>query len=233
MSLTRPARLAASALVILAAGCGQRSGADPVANDSAPEDEKSAPSAAGSETPDEGRKAELVLAGGCFWCVEVAFEQLTGVLEVVSGYAGGTAETADYQSVSSGRTNHAEAVRITYDPTVIEEETLLRVFFLAAHDPTQINRQYPDIGRQYRSAVFYTSEEQKRTVRQLISELDDSGQFEKPIATMLEPLDEFYVAEDYHQDYVKHHPREPYVVAYSLPKAAKVRKMFPELIRKD
>lgn len=174
---------------------------------------------------------ELVLAGGCFWCIEAGFEQLRGVSDVVSGYAGGAAENANYQIVAAGLTRHAEAIRITYDPQIISEQTLLKVFFLAAHDPTQINRQGPDVGRQYRSAVFYTSDEQKQRVEQMIAELNASGRFEKEIATTLEPLEGFYPAEDYHQDYAKLNPDQPYIVVNSQPKAAKVCKSFPELIR--
>lgn len=218
-------------VVISATGCGHDSSADPGSAET--EATTSVEESATSEADDQRatKLAELVLAGGCFWCLEVAFEQLRGVSDVVSGYAGGTKGTADYQSVSAGITNHAEAIRITYDPKVISEETLLQVFFTAAHDPTQINRQYPDVGRQYRSTVFYTDKAQQDRVKQTITKLDESGQFAKRIATTLEPLEGFYLAEDYHQDYVKHHPNDLYVVAHSLPKAVKVRKAFPELIR--
>jgi methionine-S-sulfoxide reductase len=173
---------------------------------------------------------ELVLAGGCFWCMEAVFEQLRGVSDVVSGYAGGSAEDADYLSVANGLTGHAEAIRITYDPQTIDEQTLLKVFFIA-HDPTQVNGQYPDIGPQYRSAVFYTSDGQKQRVEEMITQLDGSGRFDRKIATSLEPLKEFHAAEDYHQDYAKSNPDVPYVVVHSRPKAAKVCQVFPELIQ--
>lgn len=219
-------------------GCARPSGAD-----SAPQEAAATDIVSDNATGDSsGRvpaaeaadgQAEIVLAGGCFWCMEVAFDQLNGVLDVVSGYAGGTAETADYRTVSAGLTKHAEAIRISYDPEVISLKTLLDVFFTAAHDPTQINRQYPDVGRQYRSTVFFATAEEKQLAESMIADLNQSGQFPKKIATTLEPLTGFYMAEDYHQDYVKHHPDEPYVVAYSLPKAAKVRKAFPDLIRAE
>lgn len=219
--------------VLLLAGCGGDSSADTPdgTTQAIPARDKQA-SSRDDEKSAQG-SAQIVLAGGCFWCMEAAFEQLRGVTDVVSGYAGGTEETADYNIVSSGLTDHAEAIRVTYDPQVISQETLLRVFFLGAHDPTQINRQYPDIGRQYRSAVFYTDTAQQAAVQKLITELNASGQFGKPIATTLEPLSKFYFAEDYHQDYVKHNPNQPYVIAHSLPKAAKVRDEFPELIRSE
>src|SRR5690606_3594918 len=179
----------------------------------------------------EAASRDLVLAGGCFWCTEAGFEQLRGVTDVVSGYAGGAEQNASYRLVASGLTQHAEAIRILYDPQVISETTLLKVFFLAAHDPTQLNRQGPDVGRQYRSAVFYSSQEQKQRVEQMIAELNASGRFEKEIATTLEPLEGFYPAEEYHQDYAKLNPDQPYIVVNSQPKAAKVCKSFPELIR--
>jgi methionine-S-sulfoxide reductase len=186
--------------------------------------------AAPSETP-EAASQELVLAGGCFWCIEAGFEQLRGVTDVVSGYAGGSAESANYRMVAAGLTSHAEAIRITYDPQVISEETLLKVFFLAAHDPTQVNRQGPDVGRQYRSAVFYDSDEQKQRVEKLMAELKASRRFKRRIATTLEPLEGFYPAEDYHQGYAQRNPNQPYVVVNSRPKVAKICKAFPELIR--
>lgn len=183
-------------------------------------------------TEDDSPRREIAtLAGGCFWCLEAGFEQLRGVSDVVSGYAGGAEQNASYRLVASGLTQHAEAVRITYDPQVISEQTLLKVFFLAAHDPTQLNRQGPDIGRQYRSAVFYASDEQKQRVQKMIVELNASGRFEKKITTTLEPLEGFYPAEGYHQDYAKLNPDQPYIVVHSQPKAEKVCKSFPELIR--
>ena len=244
--IRRVAILTSFIMLLFAVGCGGPSGAVETVTadvDSAPpEAEESSDStetrSVAKVPPDETAEvdpavgtAQLVLAGGCFWCMEVAFDQLIGVTDVVSGYAGGTADTADYKTVSAGLTNHAESIRITYDPQVIAEGTLLRVFFTAAHDPTEVNRQYPDVGRQYRTAIFYANDEQQQRAARMIDQLNQSGTFDKKIATTLEPLTEFYPAEDYHQDYVKHNPRDHYVVAYSLPKAAKVRKLFPELIR--
>lgn len=172
-----------------------------------------------------------VLAGGCFWCTEAAFEQLEGVLDVTSGYTGGAAETANYRSVCGGDTGHAEAIRITFDPATISFEKLLDVFF-DAHDPTQLNRQGNDLGTQYRSAIFYASEEEKRAAEEKIRALNEKQAFGKLIVTTLEPLAEFYPAEDYHQDYARNNPGQPYIQAVSLPKACKVREKHAGLIRK-
>ena len=182
--------------------------------------------------PDDAGLQQAVLAGGCFWCTEAVFEQLEGVHAVVSGYAGGREETAEYRAVSSGQTDHAEVIRITYDPKVISYGELLKVFFTVAHDPTQLNRQGPDTGRQYRSALFYADEQQKRVAEAYIKELDASGVYDKPIVTTLEPLEAFYEAEAYHQDYVRLNPSQPYVVQQALPKVAKVRKHFAEKVTK-
>ena len=171
-----------------------------------------------------------VLAGGCFWCVKAVFEQLDGVQKVVSGYAGGSAESADYNSVSSGATQHAEVVRVTYDPLKISYGQLLRVFF-ATHDPTQLNRQGPDAGTQYRSTVFYTDDEQKRIAEAYIAQLEQAGTFDRPVVTTLEPLASFHTAEAYHQDFVARHPNHPYVQAWALPKVAKVRSKFSDQLK--
>jgi methionine-S-sulfoxide reductase len=172
-----------------------------------------------------------VLAGGCFWCTEAAFEQLEGVLDVTSGYMGGSAETANYRAVCGGDTGHAEAIRITYDPAKISYAKLLDVFF-DAHDPTQLNRQGNDIGTQYRSAIFYATEDEKRTAEEKIQALNEQRTFPRPIATTLEPLGEFYPAEDYHQDYARNNPGQPYIQAVSTPKACKVREKYSSLVRK-
>lgn len=166
-----------------------------------------------------------VLAGGCFWCTEGVFENVAGVTDVVSGYAGGTAQTAHYDIVSSGSTGHAEAVQITYDPSRITYGTILKYFFAVAHDPTQRNRQGPDWGTQYRSAIFPADEQQKRIAEAYITQLDHAGVFSKPIATTIEPFDKFYPAEAYHQDYVDKHPHNPYIMMNALPKIEKLRKM--------
>ena len=227
-ALTPERILVTLVLLTTSAGCGQPTGG---ASTDAETTTRTAPAAESAAETAAGESAELVLAGGCFWCMEAAFEQLTGVTNVVSGYAGGTKETAVYETVCAGLTKHAEAIRITYDPRVIDRSTLLDVFFKGAHDPTQINRQYPDVGRQYRSAIFYADDEEKQAAKEVIDELNQSGEFDQPIATTLEPLEEFFLAEDYHQDYARLNPGQPYVVAHSLPKAAKVRKLYPELIR--
>eukprot|EP00747_Dinoflagellata_sp_TGD_P020840 gnl/TRDRNA2_/TRDRNA2_128089_c1_seq1.p1 gnl/TRDRNA2_/TRDRNA2_128089_c1~~gnl/TRDRNA2_/TRDRNA2_128089_c1_seq1.p1 ORF type:complete len:217 (-),score=12.52 gnl/TRDRNA2_/TRDRNA2_128089_c1_seq1:65-715(-) len=170
------------------------------------------------------------LAGGCFWCVEAAFEQIIGVKEAVSGYAAGTKENADYGIVSSGRTKHSEAVQVYYDPTVIDFETILDIFF-TAHDPTQLNRQGPDVGPQYRSAAYFHSPSQEKIIRKKIKEL--SPEFSKPIVTEVEPFTTFFVAEDYHQDYERKNPFQPYILAVSKPKVDKVKQKFPDLIKEE
>ena len=174
--------------------------------------------------------ATAVLAGGCFWCTEAAFEQLEGVLDVTSGYTGGAAETANYKAVCGGDTGHAEAIRITYDPAKISYGQLLDVFF-DAHDPTQLNRQGNDIGTQYRSAIFYVNEEEKRAADEKIKQLNASKHFPRPIVTTLEPLGEFFPAEDYHQDYARNNPEQSYIQAVSVPKVCKVREKHAGLVR--
>jgi len=172
-----------------------------------------------------------VLAGGCFWCVEAVLKEIDGVQEVVSGYSGGTASTADYEAVCSGRTDHAEAVRIRFDPSRVSFGQLLKVFFSVAHDPTQLNRQGADQGRQYRSAVFYANEEQKRIVEAYIRQLNEAGAYDAPIVTEVAPLEAFYDGEAYHQDYAARHPMQPYVLFTAAPKVSKLRKHFAEKLK--
>jgi peptide-methionine (S)-S-oxide reductase len=175
-------------------------------------------------SPREGpRKA--VLAGGCFWCTEAVFEAIPGVRSVVSGYAGDTREKATYDKVSWGRTKHAESIEIAYDPQRVTYGRLLRVFFAVAHDPTQLDRQGPDSGRQYRSAIFYASEEERQVAEAYIRQLTEAKAFDRPIVTTIEKLERFYPAEAYHQDFVAQHPTHPYVVRWALPKLEKARKM--------
>ena len=174
-----------------------------------------------------------VLAGGCFWCVEAVYRELDGVLEVVSGYAGGTAETADYRTVSSGATDHAEAIRVTYDPARISYGQLLKIFFSVAHDPTQLDRQGTDRGRQYRSAVFYADPDQRTVAEAYIRQLDEAGVFGSPIVTRLEPLEGFYEAETYHQNYAELHPDQPYIAAVAAPKVEKLREHYGERLKRD
>ena len=167
-------------------------------------------------------------AGGCFWCVEASFEQIQGVAEAVSGYAGGLESTADYRLVSSGRTKHAEAVQVYYDPSVIDYETLLDIFF-TAHDPTQLNRQGPDVGTQYRSEIFYHNEQQKRLSEAKIAAI--ASNFTTRVVTEVSMLEGFYIAEDYHQDYEKKNPNNSYIRNVSKPKIDKVAKKFKSRLK--
>ena len=170
-----------------------------------------------------------VFAGGCFWGVEAVFEHVKGVTDARSGYSGGTSRTANYELVAGGRTQHAEAVRVTYDPSQVSYEQLLAVFFTVAHDPTQLNRQGPDVGTQYRSAIFYADEEQKRLAESHISRMTQTKAFAGPVVTQIVALKAFYEAEEYHQDYLVRNPDQPYIVAHDLPKLEDLRKRFPEL----
>jgi peptide-methionine (S)-S-oxide reductase len=182
--------------------------------------------------PGDSSEQTAVLAAGCFWCVEAVFVQLDGVMEVTSGYAGGTAATADYRTVCGGGTNHAEVVRVRFDPRRITFGEILHVFFAVAHDPTQLNRQGADVGRQYRSAIFYADDEQKRVAEAYIAQLDAAGVFDRPIATTLEPLADFFPAEDYHQAYAELNPDQPYVACTVPPKLDKLKKTFGERLKK-
>lgn len=176
-------------------------------------------------------KQTAVLAGGCFWGVEAVFEHVKGVTDVKSGYSGGPAAAAQYRKVSTGQTGHAESVRITYDPSQISYGQLLKVFFSVAHDPTELNRQGPDTGTQYRSAIFYSNEEQKRIAKAYIDQLNNAKVFTKPIVTQVASLDSFHEAEGYHQDYLAKHPDEPYIVINDLPKVENLRKHLPGLYK--
>jgi peptide-methionine (S)-S-oxide reductase len=175
-----------------------------------------------STTGQTGQR-QAVLAGGCFWCVEAVYKNLDGVTSVKSGYAGGSADTADYETVSTGTTNHAESVEVGYDPSRISYGQILKVFFSIAHDPTQLNRQGPDTGRQYRSAIFYADDEQKRIAQSYIDQLNKAHVFDKPIVTEVVPLEAFYEAETYHQDYAARNPLNPYIVFNAQPKVRKLR----------
>jgi len=184
-----------------------------------------------SSTPKTAANGEqtAVFAGGCFWGVEAVFEHIKGVSDVTSGYSGGTAKTANYEMVSSGKTRHAEAVKITYDPATVSYEQLLKVFFSVAHNPTEMNRQGPDIGTQYRSAIFYSNEEQKQLAENFIAELAKAKAFPKPIVTQIVALDKYYQAEDYHQNYLARHPNEAYIIIHDKPKLKQLRRQFPDL----
>jgi len=172
-----------------------------------------------------------VLAGGCFWCVEAVYAQLDGVLAVENGYAGGTADTADYETVCSGRTGHAEVVRVRFDPAKLTLGQILKVFFSIAHDPTQKDGQGNDIGRQYRSAIFYTDEEQKAVAAAYIAQLDAARVFDSPIVTEITPLVAFYEAEPYHADYARRNPNSGYIRAVAAPKVAKVRRYYGDRLK--
>jgi peptide-methionine (S)-S-oxide reductase len=170
-----------------------------------------------------------VFAGGCFWGVDAVFKHIKGVTNVESGYAGGNAATAHYEMVSEGNTGHAESVRVRFDPAKISYQQLLQVFFSVAHDPTELNRQGPDSGTQYRSAIFYTSDEQMKIAQSTIQQLTATHKFSAPIVTQVVPLQQFYPAEDYHQNYLALHPYQPYIVFNDKPKLDQLRKQFPGL----
>ena len=174
---------------------------------------------------------KAVFAGGCFWGVEAVFRHTKGVVSAVSGYAGGDAKTAEYEIVSTGRTGHAESVQVTYDPTQVSYGELLRVFFSVAHDPTQLNRQGPDWGTQYRSAIFYLSDDQKRVAQAYVAQLTKAKAFSDPIVTQIVPLPAFYPAEAYHQNYLALHRTQPYIVMNDLPKLYELKEQFPDYYR--
>jgi peptide-methionine (S)-S-oxide reductase len=184
------------------------------------------------DLPSKTSPQTLVLAGGCFWGVEAVFEKLRGVTNVVSGYAGGSSNTAHYDLVGAGNTGHAEAVQITYDPQQISFGQLLQVFFAVAHDPTQVGGQGPDQGTQYRSAIFFASPAQQQVAQAYINQLNQAHAFSAKLVTTLEKLTQFYPAEDYHQNYIDRHPTAPYVVINDLPKINQLRQQFPTLLKK-
>jgi len=170
-----------------------------------------------------------VVSGGCFWGIQAVFQHVKGVISATSGYSGGSAKTAEYEIVSTGETGHAESVQIVYDPSQITYGELLRVFFSVAHDPTQLNRQGPDEGTQYRSSIFYSNDEQKRIAEAYIVQLDKARVFPRPIVTQVVPLQAFYPAEAYHQNYAALHPNQPYIVFNDAPKVEHLRQEFPDL----
>ena len=212
------AALIAPALGIALAGCSASSVATPLPD---PAVDLPLAKTAGVQT--------AVLAGGCFWGVEGVFEHVKGVTRVVSGYSGGAADTATYPQVSSGRTGHAESVQIFYDPARISYGQLLKVFFAVAHDPTELNRQGPDTGTQYRSAIFYANTDQKRVADGYVAQLQKAHVFPYPIVTQVVPLKAFYDAEAYHQNYLDRHPYQPYIVINDLPKIAALQRQLPSL----
>jgi peptide-methionine (S)-S-oxide reductase len=184
-----------------------------------------------SPAPAAGKLETAVLSGGCFWGVQGVFEHVVGVEKVYAGYAGGSGATAHYEMVGTGTTGHAESVQIRFDPRVISYGEVLRIFFSVATDPTQLNRQFPDEGPQYRGEVFYADADQKRIAEAYIRQLNAGKVFARPIATRVDALPGFYKAEDYHQDYLVRHPGEPYIVTYDLPKVEMLRQVFPDRYR--
>jgi peptide-methionine (S)-S-oxide reductase len=219
---TLPARLSAVLLLITLAGviacnAGDRSVAV------VPNPAVDAPLAAAKS------EQTTVIAGGCFWGIQAVFQHVKGVISATSGYSGGAANTAEYERVSNGDTGHAESVKITYDPSQITYGQLLRVFFSVAHDPTELNRQGPDTGSQYRSSIFYNNDEQKRIAEAYIAQVDQAKIFRHPIVTQVVPLKAFYPAEAYHQNYAALHPDNPYIFYNDAPKVAHLQQQFPEL----
>jgi peptide-methionine (S)-S-oxide reductase len=186
-----------------------------------------------NSAPTSGGSATAVFSGGCFWGVDAVYKHVKGVSKVVSGYAGGGADTASYETVSTGTTGHAESVQVTYDPSKVSYDDLLKVFFFVAHDPTELNRQGPDTGTQYRSSIFYENDAQKKMATDYIAKLDQERAFSGPIVTQVVPLKGFYPAEDYHQNYLALHPNQPYIVFNDLPKLDKLQKDLPALYQKQ
>jgi peptide-methionine (S)-S-oxide reductase len=181
----------------------------------------------------QSASAVVVLAGGCFWGVQGVFQHVEGVTSAVSGYAGGAKDTASYDKVTSGRTGHAEAVRVTYDPSKVSLGRLLQIYFSVVHDPTQLNRQGPDVGTQYRSTIFPTNDEQARVAKAYIGQLDQARVYSAKVVTTIEPGQTFYPAEGYHQDYMTLHPRQPYIAMHDLPKVDALKRLFPAAYRAE
>jgi peptide-methionine (S)-S-oxide reductase len=217
-------RMVAMMVTVLAATLACRAGSGTSAPVPAPVVDEAQAAAKGKKT--------AVVAGGCFWGIQAVFSHVKGVHSATSGYAGGTVKDPDYEMVSSGRTGHAESVKIVYDPSKITYGELLRVFFSVALDPTELNRQGPDEGTQYRSVIFYSNDEQKRIAEAYIAQLDQAKVFSRKIVTQVVPLQAFYEAEAYHQNYFELHPNEPYIVYNDAPKVANLRREFPELYGK-
>ena len=211
--------IAAALAVVVAAAAWSRAGKGVDLPN--PKADESRASAKGAET--------VVLAGGCFWGIQAVFEHVKGVTRATAGYSGGTVKNPGYEDVSSGTTGHAESVEVVYDPSQITFGQLLKVFFSVAHDPTELNRQGPDFGTQYRSAIFFTTPEQQRIAKAYVDQLTQAKSFSDPIVTQIQPMSGFYRAEDYHQDFAVHHPDYPYIVVNDLPKVANLKREFPDL----
>jgi peptide-methionine (S)-S-oxide reductase len=210
--------IAAAAALFYAFGWEPARGATNLPN---PNVDESLAAAKGRET--------VVLAGGCFWGIQAVFEHVKGVTRATAGYSGGSAKSPSYEEVSSGETGHAESVEIVYDPSEVTFGQLLKVFFSVAHDPTQLNRQGPDEGTQYRSAIFYETSDQERIAQAYVDQLTQAKVFSSPIVTQIAAFKAFFPAEDYHQDYALHHPDNPYIAINDLPKVANLKKQFPNL----
>jgi peptide-methionine (S)-S-oxide reductase len=174
-----------------------------------------------------------VLAGGCFWGIQAVFQHVKGVTRVLAGYSGGAKDTAEYETVSTGRTGHAESVEIMFDPQQLTYGQILQIYFSVGHDPTELNRQGPDVGTQYRSAIFYADDDQKHVAQSYVAELSRAGVYKYPIVTKLTPLQAFYPAEAYHQDYAVLHPTDPYIATYDRPKVDNLKRLFPDLYREQ
>ncbi len=188
------------------------------------------PDAKVDESPTTAKGPEtVVLSGGCFWGIQAVFEHVKGVKKATAGYSGGTAKSPSYEEVSSGETGHAESVEVVYDPSKVTFGQLLKVFFSVAHDPTELNRQGPDVGTQYRSAIFFSNPDQQRIAEAYVVQLTDAKTFSSKIVTQIAPLKAFYRAEEYHQDYLVHHPDNPYIMINDLPKVANLKKQLPDL----
>jgi peptide-methionine (S)-S-oxide reductase len=222
-SIKRVARAAVAGLSFALAACGLAGAADRTYDLPAPAVDAPLAKTKGTQT--------LVLAGGCFWGVDAVFKHVKGVTSVTSGYSGGEKATADYETVSTGTTGHAESVNIVYDPSQVTVGQLLRVFFSVAHDPTELNRQGPDHGTQYRSAIFYQGDEQKHVAEAYIAQLSAAKIFPAPIVTQVTPLKAFFAAEGYHQDYLRLHPNQPYIVVNDLPKVEALKAKLPAMYR--
>jgi peptide-methionine (S)-S-oxide reductase len=189
------------------------------------------PAPALDETSATGSSETVVMAGGCFWGVQAVFQHLKGVRQVVSGYAGGSKDTAEYETVSTGHTGHAESVQITFDPHEVSYGRILQIYFSVAHDPTQLNRQGPDSGTQYRSVIFAMNESQRKVAQRYVAQLDQAGVFRHPIVTKIDAYTGFYPAETYHQDFATLHPNHPYIAFNDLPKIDNLKRLYPDLYR--
>jgi peptide-methionine (S)-S-oxide reductase len=226
MSCSRRAALLAAVLLLSGAGIA-------VSQLSAEEAHTLPLPAVDEQVPQSAASEVAVLAGGCFWGVQGVFQHVEGVTNAVSGYAGGDKATAEYETVSTGTTGHAESVRVTFDPRKISYGRILQVYFSVVHDPTELNRQGPDVGTQYRSAIFPTSAEQAKVAKSYIAQLNEARIFDAAIVTQIEPGQAFYPAEDYHQDFLTLHPTYPYIVYNDLPKIENLKALFPDLYRAD